>query len=110
MTASADEIVVLLQAITELLNAYDMIEQECHDVEHHTISLLLTQLMRQDRHRVQLYVERVEPAYADLEFRKMFQLSRSAAAALAEEFEKSAFYQQSSCRMNEASSQLRNAC
>ncbi|KAH7968223.1 hypothetical protein HPB52_007036 [Rhipicephalus sanguineus] len=43
--ASADEFVWLLQAIVELLHAYDVIEEESGDVEHHTISLLLARLM-----------------------------------------------------------------
>lgn len=44
--ASADEFVVLLQAIAELLHAYDAIEEESGDVEHRTISLLLARRMR----------------------------------------------------------------
>ncbi|KAH7957681.1 hypothetical protein HPB52_021891 [Rhipicephalus sanguineus] len=43
--ASADEFVVLLQAIAELLHAYDAIEEESGDVEHRTISLLLARRM-----------------------------------------------------------------
>ncbi|KAH7961663.1 hypothetical protein HPB52_011174 [Rhipicephalus sanguineus] len=51
MAASADELVVLLQAVAELIRDYDAIEEESDDVEHHIISLLLTRLLRQDRHR-----------------------------------------------------------
>ncbi|KAL1485755.1 hypothetical protein MTO96_031763 [Rhipicephalus appendiculatus] len=70
MEASADEVVAMV-------HAYDAIEQESDDVEHHTISLLLAEVMRQYRHHVPLYVARVVPEYVDLEFRKMFGRSRS---------------------------------
>ncbi|KAL1436360.1 hypothetical protein MTO96_049720 [Rhipicephalus appendiculatus] len=42
MEASADEVV-------GMLHAYDAIEEEINDVEHHTISLLLAQVMRHYR-------------------------------------------------------------
>ncbi|KAL1478274.1 hypothetical protein MTO96_035150 [Rhipicephalus appendiculatus] len=70
MEASADEIVAML-------HAYDAIEEEIDDVEHHTTSLLLAQVMRQYRHHVPLYVARDVPEYVDLELRKMFERSRS---------------------------------
>ncbi|KAH7955747.1 hypothetical protein HPB52_003618 [Rhipicephalus sanguineus] len=96
MAASADELVVLLQAVAELIRDYDAIEEGNDDVECHIVSLLLARLLRQDRHRVPLYVERVVPAYVDLEFKKMFRLSRNTAAALVEEFERSSFHPQGS--------------
>ncbi|KAH7969061.1 hypothetical protein HPB52_014178 [Rhipicephalus sanguineus] len=96
MAASADEFVVLLRGVAELIRAYDAIEEGSDYVDHHIISLLLARLMRQDRHRVPLYVERVVPAYVDLEFKKMSRLSRSTAAALVEEFERSTFHPQGS--------------
>ncbi|KAH7949604.1 hypothetical protein HPB49_012666 [Dermacentor silvarum] len=92
MAASADEIAVLLQAATELLDAYDAIEEERHEVDELAMNLLLARLVRQDWHRVPMYVERVVPAYMNMEFRIMFRLSRSSAAAVVGEFEKSAFY------------------
>ncbi|KAL1470440.1 hypothetical protein MTO96_040433 [Rhipicephalus appendiculatus] len=70
MEASADDIVAML-------HVYDATEEESDHVEHHTISLLLAEVMRQYRHNVPLYVVRVVPEYVDLEFRKMFQRSRS---------------------------------
>ncbi|KAH7953577.1 hypothetical protein HPB49_010300 [Dermacentor silvarum] len=94
MAAAADEIAVLLQAAIELLDAYEAIEEERDEVDEHAINLLVARFVRQDRHRVPLYVERVVPAYMDMEFKKMFRLSRSSVAAVVEEFEKSAFYPQ----------------
>ncbi|XP_049522253.1 putative nuclease HARBI1 [Dermacentor silvarum] len=96
MAAAADEIAVLLQAAIELLDAYEAIEEERDEVDEHAINLLVARFVRQDRHRVPLYVERVVPAYMDMEFKKMFRLSRSSVAAVVEEFEKSAFYPQGS--------------
>ncbi|KAL1437653.1 hypothetical protein MTO96_048734 [Rhipicephalus appendiculatus] len=97
MAAAADEFVALLLRVAELQRAYDEIEEGSDDVEDHITSLLLARLMRQDRHRVPLYVERVVSTYMDMEFAKMFRLSRSTAAALVEEFETSRFYPQG-CR------------
>ncbi|KAL1472739.1 hypothetical protein MTO96_022792 [Rhipicephalus appendiculatus] len=96
MAAAADEFVALLLPVAELQRAYDEIEEGIDDVEDHITSLLLARLMRQDRHRVPLYVERVVSTYMHMEFTKMFRLSRSTAATLVEEFETSAFCPQGS--------------
>ncbi|KAL1421133.1 hypothetical protein MTO96_023440 [Rhipicephalus appendiculatus] len=96
MAAAADEFVALLLPVAELQRAYYEIEEGSNDVEDHITSLLLARLMRQDRHRVPLYVERVVSTYMHMEFTKMFRLSRSSAGTLVEEFETSAFYPQGS--------------
>lgn len=54
--------------------------------------VMLTRLLRENRHRVPLYVEKIVPTCLDTKFRKLFQLSRITAATLTGEFEGSNFY------------------
>ncbi|XP_077551224.1 uncharacterized protein LOC144164844 [Haemaphysalis longicornis] len=66
-------------------------DDEC-SADIYVALLILTKLVREERHRVPLYVERAVSTYFEFEFRKMFRLSRSTVAQLGAEFETSEFY------------------
>ncbi|KAL3202321.1 hypothetical protein MRX96_042556 [Rhipicephalus microplus] len=57
----------------------EMSEEELEETSDLTVAaVLVAQIMREDRHRVRLYVESVVDSYSDEEFRRLFRLQRHA--------------------------------
>ncbi|KAL3183242.1 hypothetical protein MRX96_034291 [Rhipicephalus microplus] len=55
-------------------------------------AVLVAQIIKEDRHRVRLYVESVVDSYSDEEFRRLFRLQRCTTEVITADFESSSYY------------------
>ncbi|KAH8029102.1 hypothetical protein HPB51_022666 [Rhipicephalus microplus] len=71
----------------------EMSEEELEETSDLTVAaVLVAQIMREDRHRVRLYVESVVDSYSDEEFRRLFRLQRCTTEVITADFESSSYY------------------
>ncbi|KAH8021958.1 hypothetical protein HPB51_019602 [Rhipicephalus microplus] len=56
------------------------------------VAMLVAKIIREDRHRVRLYVESVFDSYNDKEFRRLFRLQRCTTEMITADFESSSYY------------------
>ncbi|KAL3188232.1 hypothetical protein MRX96_023977 [Rhipicephalus microplus] len=68
-------------------------EEELEETSDLTVAaVLVAQIIREDRHRVRLYVESVVDSYSAEEFRRLFCLQRCTTEVITGDFESSSYY------------------